>query len=340
MKVLPLLGVGVFTALLGATAIASAEAKPDDYVGRWALTIPNGGAGWLGVTKEADGYYDASVLWGGGSVLPVASVFFSDGEIYVVRLRNVDRKDADGEVVRTQQFPILLKGRLNGDRIDFEHFAPSPDGLGLKVEPFSGVRIPDLPPAPDLKNVKFGAPIELFNGKDLSGWRLTTPWHENGWSAKNGELVNETPRKGEEGIWYGNLRTEQEFEDFNLTLEVKVPENGNSGIYLRGVYEVQVMDSHGLPLDPHHMGAIYSRITPERNAEKPAGQWQKVDITLVDRHVTVILNGVKIIDNEPLLGCTGGALTSNEFAPGPIYLQGDHTGVNYRNILLRPVVKE
>jgi hypothetical protein len=108
-------------------------------------------------------------------------------------------------------------------------------------------------------------------------------------------------------------------------------------VYLRGIYEVQVMDSHGRGLDSHHMGAIYSRITPTVSAEKPAGQWQTMDITLCDRHVTVVLNGTPIIDNQPLLGCTGGALWSDEFRPGPIYLQGDHTAVSYRNIVLTPI---
>ncbi len=129
------------------------------------------------------------------------------------------------------------------------------------------------------------------------------------------------------------------FEDFNLTCEVKVPEKGNSGIYLRGIYEVQVMDSYGMDLDPHHMGGIYSRITPSAAVEKPAGEWQTYDITIADRHVTVILNGTTIVDNAPLEGITGGALTQDEFSPGPIYLQGDHTGVSYRNIQLRPRVK-
>jgi hypothetical protein len=131
----------------------------------------------------------------------------------------------------------------------------------------------------------------------------------------------------------------REFEDFNLTLETNVPKDGNSGIYLRGIYEVQVLDSYGKPLDPHNMGAIYSRICPSELAEKPAGEWQTFDITLVDRHATVILNGKKIIDNKPILGCTGGALWSDPLRPGPIYLQGDHTGANYRHIVLRPVVK-
>src|SRR6185503_11538921 len=114
---------------------------------------------------------------------------------------------------------------------------------------------------------------------------------------------------------------------------------GNSGIYLRGIYEVQVADSHGKGRDSHNMGGIYSRITPTENAARPAGEWQTYDITLVNRHVTVILNGKKIIDNQPLLGCTGGALWSDEFRPGPLYLQGDHTRANYRNIVLRPVLK-
>ena len=138
---------------------------------------------------------------------------------------------------------------------------------------------------------------------------------------------------------YGNLRTDREFEDFNLTLEVNVPKRGNSGIYLRGIYEVQVADSHGRahgfaqyggPLQPHY---------PTVNACKPAGEWQTFDITLVDRHLTVILNGTTIIDNQPVLGCTGGAMWSDESRPGPIYLQGDHEAVDYRNIVLKPVVK-
>jgi hypothetical protein len=102
---------------------------------------------------------------------------------------------------------------------------------------------------------------------------------------------------------------------------------------------VQVADTCGKPLDSHHMGGVYSRICPTVAAEKPAGEWQTMDITLADRHVTVILNGKKIIDNQPVLGCTGGALTSDEFRPGPLYLQGDHTSVDYRNMVIRPVVK-
>ena len=192
---------------------------------------------------------------------------------------------------------------------------------------FTGKRTPPLSPAPDLSKVKFGEPIDAVQRQgplrleaDQSAIRPAAG------ASKDGVLINRVAQeKGKPHKSFGNLRTEQEFEDFNLTLETRVPKGGNSGIYLRGIYEVQVLDSFGKPLDPHNMGAIYSRICPTVAAEKPAGEWQTIDITLVDRHVTVILNGKKIIDNQPLLGCTGGALWSDQFRPGPIYLQGDHT---------------
>lgn len=317
----------------------TASGAENPFVGRWALTIPGGGAGWLGVTEEG-GYYDASILWGGGSVVPTASVFFNDDQMFVLRLNEVRRRDADGKVVRTQQFPEVLTARVYGDSLELTRMVANSNGRGLRTEQFSGKRIPALPPAPDLGKVKYGEPVTLFNGKDLSGWRLTDPGQKNGWFVKGGILMNDPKQEeGQPHVSYGNLRTDKEFEDFNLKLEMRLLPDGNSGVYLRGIYEVQVADSYGKPLDSHHMGGVYSRITPTVNAEKPAGEWQSYDITLVDRHVTVVLNGKKIIDNQPLMGCTGGALTSDEFRPGPLYLQGDHTGVSYRNIVLRPVVK-
>ena len=99
-----------------------------------------------------------------------------------------------------------------------------------------------------------------------------------------------------------------------------------------------MFESYGRPVDSHNMGAIYSRVCPTVAAEKPIGEWQTLDIILVDRHVTVILNGQTIIDNQPLLGCTGGALWSDPLRPGPIYLQGNHSDIDYRNIVLRPVL--
>src|ERR1043165_3490112 len=157
---------------------------------------------------------------------------------------------------------------------------------------------------------------------------------------KDGLLVNDpVQEKGKPHKNYGNLRTDREFEDFNLQVEVRVDKDQNSGVYLRGIYEVQVADTFGHGLDSHNMGAVYSRLKPTVAAEKAPGEWQTLDITLVDRHVTVVLNGKRITANQPLLGCTGGALWSDVSKPGPIYLQGDHTGIAYRRLVLKPVVK-
>jgi hypothetical protein len=315
------------------------SAADNPFLGRWALTIPGGGAGWLEITHES-GFYDGRILWGGGSVVPVSSVFLEEEILFVTRTRDVKRQDASGKTIRTQQFTELITARLQGDTLSLEQTNPRDNGQGMSQATFTGRRIPPLPPRPDLGKVKYGAPILLFNGRDLTGWRLVEPRAANGWGVKDGVLINRpVQEEGKPHQNYGNLRTDGEFEDFNLTLEVNVPKRGNSGIYLRGIYEVQVADSHGRPTDSHNMGGLYSRITPTVNACRPAGEWQTLDLTLVDRHLTVVLNGSTVIDNQPVLGCTGGALWSDEFRPGPIYLQGDHEAVDYRNIVLKPVVK-
>ncbi len=331
--------ISICIALLFGCVSAPAGQNANPYVGCWALTIPGGGAGWLGITQE-NGYLDGSILWGGGSVVPVDCVFTMEEDLYVLRLHRVERKNDAGDTVRTQTFPEVIMARLDGDKLDLMQLEPHRNGIGAQERKFTGKRIPPLPTRPDLSQVKYGDPITLFGGENLDGWELTNPGQTNGWSVQEGILVNNpVQREGQRHISYGNLRTKAEFEDFNLKLEVNVPRRGNSGIYLRGIYEVQVSDTYGRPLDPHNMGGVYSRIKPTTNAERPAGQWQTMDITLVDRHVTVKLNGTTIIDNQPLLGCTGGALWSDEFKPGPIYLQGDHTAVSYRNIVLTPIIK-
>jgi hypothetical protein len=323
---------------IGSTAVFAGESA-NPYIGRWALTIPGGGAGWLGV-EQKDGYLDASILWGGGSVLPVDWVTVENGELYVLRLQKIERKNRSGEVVRTQMRPEYIVAKVDGENLELTQLQAHRNGLGIEKRSFTGKRIPPLPPKPDLSKVKYGKPVKLFNGRNLDGWKLTNPRQVNGWSVKNGILINNPKQtEGRRHISYGNLRTEAVFEDFNLKLQVKVQKGQNSGVYLRGIYEVQVSDAYGRKLDSHNMGGIYSRITPMVSAEKPAGQWQSLDMTLLDRHVTVKLNGKLIIDNQPLLGCTGGALWSDQFKPGPIYLQGDHTGICYRNIVLTPIIE-
>jgi hypothetical protein len=317
--------------------------KPDisRFLGQWTIDIMPSQVGWLEVRQE-NGYIDADLLWGGGSVLPVPYIFLSGDVLYVGRApgKYVRKKDETGNETRVHNYPVWVEIKREGDKISGYMLRPKSSGIGLDSTEIRGTLLPDVPPAPDMTKIKFGEPVKLLNDKDLTGWKLVEQNRTNGWSVVNGVLVNDPVQKeGAAPVRYGNIRTEQEFMDFNLKLEVNVPAHSNSGVYLRGRYEIQVSDSYGLPLDPHNMGALYSRITPAVAAEKPAGQWQSLDITLCERHLTVILNGTKIIDNKPVYGPTGGALTSDVFAPGPIYLQGDHGKVSYRNIVLTPIIK-
>ena len=314
LRSLTLVGISLLTA----GSLAWAE---NPFVGRWALTIPGGGAGWLGI-EEKDGTLKGSILWGGGSVVPVQEVKVDGDTLIVTRGKPLSPEKE------------ILTAKVTGDALQLTTVKNKGGKESGRAE-FTGKRIPPVPPKPDLSRVKFGEPIDLFNATDLTGWHLLNPSADNGWSVADGVLMNRI----EKGKHHGNIRTDREFEDFNIKLEVRTQVGSNSGIYLRGIYEIQVAESFGKPLDPHNMGALYSRITPSVAAEKPIGEWQTFDITLVDRHLTVVLNGKTIIDNQPVLGCTGGAMTSDELKPGPIYLQGDHTNIDYRNIVLRPVVK-
>ncbi len=305
------------------------------YEGTWALKLPFDGsndAGWMEI-KAMDDHIYASVLWHGGSVVPVSHAYLS-GEDLVLHMIN-QRNTPRGQVPVVSTFKV----HKEGDEIAGIRYTPATDGSSVKRESFRGKKLPPDPSTPDLNAIKYGEPIQLLKDNSLEGWEIIGD-RENGWSVNNGVLLNDPvqPADGHH-VRYGNLRTQQVFEDFNLKLEVNVPEGNNSGVYLRGIYEIQVVDSYGKELDSHNMGALYSRITPSVAAEKPAGEWQSMDIKLVDRHVTVVLNGKTIIDNQPVRGVTGGAMTSDEFHAGPIYLQGDHGKVQYRNIMLTPIVQ-
>lgn len=307
------------------------DQKANPFLGMWGLEVEGGGVGWLHVNED-QGFLDAELLWIGGSVLPVSHVYLVNENTLVVTRTNQSKKNDD----RTHTITHTLRIEKNGDELKGTMSGPRRNGE--YTAGFTGKRMPEMPSKPDLSKVKYGKPLALFNGKDLSGWTLMNPNQKNGFKVEDGILVND-PVQPENGkhISYGNIRTNEEFNDFNLKLEVNVPKGNNSGVYLRGIYEIQVVDSYGKPLDSHNMGALYSRIQPSQAAEKPAGEWQSMDITLVDRHVTVVLNGKTIIDNQPAWGPTGGAISADVLAPGPIYLQGDHGNVSYRNIVLTPI---
>jgi hypothetical protein len=315
--------------------------SPDFYLGAWALNldVENSPAGWLEV-RQADGYLDADLLWRGGSVTPVEFVFMTDGKLIVTRGRDLVRKrDANGDPDRIHHAISLLKiDKINDNEISGVALFPRNNGVDIEKVSFTGKRLPEPSEKPDLSAISYGEPVTLISPNSLDGWELLGKGAVNGWSVTDGILKNNPVQKeGEAHIHYGNLRTKETFSDFKLSLDVNVPEGSNSGVYLRGIYEIQVADTYGKPLNSHNMGALYSRITPSVAAEKPAGEWQSMQITLYERHVTVALNGIPIINNQPVRGVTGGAMTADEFKPGPIYLQGDHGAVAYRNMVLTPI---
>ncbi|MCK5000585.1 MAG: DUF1080 domain-containing protein, partial [Anaerohalosphaera sp.] len=230
--------------LLTFASFCSAEGV-DQFLGRWALTIPGGRAGWLGIEQQ-NGYLDASILWGGGSVVPVSSVYADGDTINITRQHKVERKDKDGNVVRTHFIAEIITAIVDGDNMKLVQVRPHNNGKSVSRNEFTGKRIPAMPAKPDLSKIKYPRePYSLFNGLNLTGWKLTNPKQKNGWSAKDGILINRPVQPAKGHISYGNLQTVNNFLDFNLKLEVKVPRRGNSGIYLRGIYEVQIADTYG-----------------------------------------------------------------------------------------------
>jgi hypothetical protein len=173
---------------------------------------------------------------------------------------------------------------------------------------------------------QWAEPVELFNGKDLSNWKQFGNDKEKNWKVVDGIMAT---------TGGDNIVSNEKFRDFRLHVEFMVPKGGNSGVYLRGRYEIQVADSLGSnPPTWHDCGALYSRIAPAVNACMKPDTWQTYDITLVGSYVTVIFNGQLIIDNEEVEGITGGMLDCNEDKPGPIYLQGDHGKISYRKVTI------
>jgi hypothetical protein len=201
------------------------------------------------------------------------------------------------------------------------------DGEVLK---WIGVRAPVITEKDD-GTWRDGAPVELFNHKDLSGWRGLVPNVPLGWELKDGAMANIAGAN--------NLVSDRSFWNFKLHVEYRVGKDSNSGLGLRGRYEVQILEDYGKPPNKHSNGALYSRIAPAVNASKPPGEWQSYDIRLVGLQVTVVLNDQKLIDKQEIEGLTAIAGNSDEGKPGPLILQGDHGPVEFRNIVLTPLVR-
>jgi len=176
----------------------------------------------------------------------------------------------------------------------------------------------------------------LFNGKDTTGWHLRKPDGHNSWTVDGGVLKN-TVNKGEHGT---DLVGDAKFWNFTVRYEYQVPNGSNSGFYLRGRHELQILgDFGGGKPSKTGNGAIYNIKEPSEFASRPAGEWQTVEATMVDNKITVILNGKKIHDAFECDKATGAALDGNVKEPGAFYLQGDHGTVWFRNIRVKELAK-
>ncbi|GAB5402409.1 MAG: DUF1080 domain-containing protein [Aureliella sp.] len=307
----------------------STTVRADELLGDWSLQLKSQTPAWMTVRK-GDDVPNVTLRLHVGSDGPHRNVQYRDGRLTFTLRQNKKAKD-----VKTVDVGIK-NGKLDGVIT-----STAQDG-SVSHDRFTGKKIPPIASTPpDLSKVRFGHPISLFNGKDLSGWRAHETDKLMGWSVKDGVLTNTTPKTDFSATGaYANLRTEAMFEDFWLHIEFLVEKDRNSGVYMRGMYEAQVVDRDSRMQGIQGVGAIFGSIAPSENAGRAGGQWQTYDLTLVDRHVTVVLNGVKVIDNQPVAGPTGGAVFTDPTQPGPIHLQGDHTNVKYRDIYLAPVIKD
>jgi hypothetical protein len=329
--------------ILAAAALipALSQSASNPFAGRWDMTVTSAKEqfpSWMEVV-EKDGALQVRVQGHTGNVNPAAAVNRDGARLIVTVTAAVPARPAAADRPASEARPGLVwelaqkGGSLTGTQRQ-----------GDNQWQLAGVRAPALQRAAP---ASWKNPEPLFNGKDLTGWSEmndtphiigTVPSH---WIAKGGELVNEA--KG------ANLRTTRTFDDFKLHLEFNCPPAENSGIYLRGRYEVQVAPPPqparsggapsggrgGVPGNPYlGIGSVYGQLGPSTPPPfRP--DWQTYDITLVGRRVTVVFNGVTTIDNQEIPGITGGAIDSKEAEPGPIYLQGDHHGgIRYRNITI------
>jgi len=302
-----LYGLLVLAAAFAAPALL--KAAPSPFAGRWDITISSARdsyPGWMEVVEKG-GNTEVRIQPRVGSVHPVSDVKVNGAHMTLT----LSPADVKGPATT---WTLDLKGdKLSGVQ-----------QRGTAVNQLAGVRAPDLKRQPPKA---WTNPEPLFDGKDLNGWE-PIPAADNHWVAQDGALLN--AKKG------ANIKTTRKFDDLKLHIEYNCPEGGNSGVYLRGHYEVQVEYEPVSANDEfHRMGSIYGYIAPTGNLPRKPGTWESYDVTLVGRIVTVIRNGVTVIDHQEIAGTTGGALDSNEAEPGPIYIQGDHTGgMKYRNIMI------
>lgn len=315
------IGLGVALTVVtavGSGVLAQPRAASDALLGRWDLVVQRGtqtSPSWLEIERSGTATLVGQFVGSGGSARPIARITLADGTFRFAIPPQWESNPND----------IVFEGRLEGNRLT----GTMTLGDGQQAT-WSGTRAPSLrrtgPPS-------WGEPIALFKGTSLDTGGSLDGWQpvgrgESQWRAVDGIMQN--AKSG------ANLVTLRKFDDFKLHLEFRVPKGANSGVYLRGRYELQIDDATGLDPSSHHLGGLYGFIAPSENAARPAGEWQSMDVTLVGRMLTYALNGTTVICNREIPGITGGALDSAEGEPGPLLLQGDHGPVDYRNIVITP----
>ena len=298
--------VAVFSFFFTILLIPSLNAqKQHDLEGRWDLEIEFMGKtapSWLEVRHSGHETLIGRFVFAFGSARPIAEIETFGNKFTFQIPRQWEPEGSD----------MILHGELKDGLIDGTLMYT--DG---SIIPFKGKPAPKLP---YVEEPNWGKTITLFNGKNLEGWYLDSEKSE--WSVADGILKN---AKGG-----ANLISNEKFTDFKLVTEFRYPKGSNSGIYLRGRYEVQIADNYGLEPSDIYFGGIYGFLEPNENVAKPAGEWQRYEIKLIGNRVTIMANDKVIIKDQTIPGITGGALDSAEGEPGPIMIQGDHGPVEFR----------
>ncbi len=293
--------------------LSDTPASAQSFLGRWDLTLKTPlreSPSWLEITQEG-GLLKARFVSRWGHARPLPKIEISNDRItFVSPKEDEERKD-----------DMIFEGKLSGTT-----FVGTTTGQDGTPWPWTGERAPNLKRKAE---PKWGKQKSLFNGRDLSGWRPSDVNATAAWKVENGTLVS--PGHGPE------LITDAKFEDFKLHIEFNCAPKSNSGVYLRGRYELQIEDDPEPEGPTMRTGGVYGFLAASPEQPRRPGEWQTYDITLVGRMVTVVQNGQTIIDKQEIPGITGGALDSHEGLPGPIYLQGSEDGhVAFRNILITP----
>lgn len=302
----------IFVSILALVATMSAQAPAaSPLIGRWDLTVATAGGSrpsWLEIERSGPRTLVGRFVGMAGSARPISKIEAAGDTFSFSIPPQWEPGDKD----------LHVEGKLEGDRLAGSLTNPS----GTRVA-WTGMRAPSLHRT---GAVEWSDPIEIFNGRDTSGWHAQQG--ANRWVVIDHTLT--CPNATE------NLVSDRMFTDLTLHVEFRYPKGSNSGVYLRGRYEVQIADSAGLDNGSESIGAIYGFLAPSEDAAKKGGEWQAFDVVLTGRLVTVILNGTTIIANQEIPGITGGALDSDEGAAGPLMLQGDHGPIEFRKIIVRP----